>query len=157
MAYDPQHLQFRTQDPADWTHPVDLIEPEENHDDDPLDIEGIGQIPLDAITIILRTIVTRPPLSHRGWQAALCRLAVLAKTFDVGDLGCRSLSDIADDIGVSRALLSLRSCQLRDSSGGSCRGGKSNSARELYSERASSVWIRRKAAAAKLASAGGSV
>lgn len=145
MSYDPQHLQFRSQDPADWTHPVDLIEPIEE-DDDPLDVTGIGEIPVDAVSIILRMIIVKTPLNARDWHAATCRLAVLAKTFDVGDLGRRSLSDIADDLGVSRALLSLRSVQLRDSAGGSCRGGKSNAAREKYSERASSVWITRKAA-----------
>ena len=156
MAYDIAALDSKKQDPADWTHPVDLIEPIED-DDDPLDVEGIGTIPTGAITIILRLLITKPPRSSRDWGAITSRLAVLAKALDVADLGRRSLSDIADDLGVSRALLSLRSCQLRDSAGGSCRGGKSNAARELYSERASSVWIRRKAAAAKLASAGGSV
>ena len=143
MSYDPSNLDFKAQ--QDWTPIEDILEPLEDHDDEPLDVEGIGEIPLDAISVILRMVITRPPRNSRDWKSAISRLAVLAKTLDIGDLGCRSLSDIADDIGVSRALLSLRSVQLRDSAGGSCRGGKSNAAREVYSERAISVWDARKA------------
>ena len=103
VAYDIAALDSKKQDPADWTHPVDLIEPIED-DDDPLDVEGIGTIPTGAITIILRLLITKPPRSSRDWGAITSRLAVLAKALDVADLGRRSLSDIADDLGVSRGL-----------------------------------------------------
>jgi len=142
MAYDPQHLQYRSQDPADWQHPVDFLEPEEEEEEEEIDIEGIGAIPLDAIRVILGCIVTTKPTNSRHWRTSLARLASMCHALDVADLGGDSLTGIAEQIGVSRALLSHRSVALRDSCG--MRHEISDAARQTYARRCAEVWNKKK-------------
>ena len=141
MAYDIAALDSKKQDPADWTHPIDLIEPEEDRDDF-IDVEGLDPIPVDAVRILLGTIVTKTPMGARDWKTATARLAVLCQALDVADLGKASLTSIAEQIGVSRALLSHRSVALRDYTG--MRKQVSDTARQTYAKRCSDVWEKKK-------------
>lgn len=140
MSYDPHSLEFRAVEPADYGHPVDLIEPLEQ--DEEIDIEGIGAIPLDAIRVILGCIVPSKPVNSRQWRTATARLSVLCHALDVADLGGDSLTGIAEQIGVSRALLSHRSVALRDYAG--MRHEVSDAARQTYARRCAEVWDKRK-------------
>ena len=140
MSFDPSDLEFH--EPADWTHPIDLIEPEEEAEET-IDVENVGEIPVDAVAAIVRMLVPRCPKSRAGWDAALVKLAVVAWTV-LPDVRQHSFVTLSNQLDCTRALLSHYACSLRDWAKLGCRGGKSEAARAIYSERCDSVWRKRK-------------
>jgi hypothetical protein len=132
----------------------DLIDPgpipgEELDDDDRcMNIEGLGAIPPDALKILLAILIPKrkatDKINARLWKTATVRLAIMAHTVDLDGIGGLTLTQLADELGVSRATLSHSAINLRDGIDLPRRGGKSDAAREVYSQRARRVWQRRK-------------
>jgi hypothetical protein len=133
----------------------DLIDPgpipgEEIDDNDHcMSIEGLGQIPPDALRVLLAILIPKRKISGktnpRAWRVATVRLACLAHAIDLDGIGALPLTQIAEELGVCRATLSYASINLRDGIDLPRRGGKSDAAREVYAQRARQVWQRRKA------------
>lgn len=84
------------------------------------------------------------PFAPRS-RAALKRATVLAWLFRVEGIGTVPLSELARDLGCTRAALSHAANIARDRWGLTSGGSKSAAAREVYRERARKVWARRKA------------
>jgi len=112
-------------------------DPDLDYDDDTeaLDLAGIKRIPRDALKQLLLFLI--PKTTDRGsrWKMATVRLAVLSRILNVGDdLGRESLQKLADELGVTRSLLSLRQLAIADQYGlGKLRSSRSASARKAYS------------------------
>ena len=133
----------------------DLIDPgplpgEEIDDNDAcLQVDELGQIPADALRVLLAILIPRRKVgamvNSRAWRVAAVRLAVLAHAIDLDGIGSLPLSQIAEELGVCRATLSYAAINLRDGIDLPRRGGKSDAARIVYQERARQVWQRRKA------------
>jgi hypothetical protein len=107
-------------------------------DDDPgtFDAAGMRSIPTNALKILLNFIF-KPPGGPRPLRAAHLRLIALAHLAGVDGVADRTLTDLARELGCTKSLLSLYSVRLTDQLGqAQVRGGKSRSARKVYSERA---------------------
>ena len=136
-------LSENTADPS-ALHPMEYLEPLDDEAAD-LDVAGIGTIPPDALRIFCSFLLPKSGGPSR-WKTATVRLAVLCHSLRVDDVGGMSLTRIAEELGVSRSLPSLLTCELRDFAQLDCRGGKTGTARQVYAERAKRVWDRRKGA-----------
>lgn len=101
-----------------------------------IDLKGIKDIPPDAILILLRYIVQPGAAKHR-WRQAQIRLALLAHMVDLDGIGALSYAALAEELGCTRALLSMRSLELIDGLKiEKTRNGKRRSTRETYSKTA---------------------
>jgi hypothetical protein len=114
-----------------------------------LQVAELGQIPADALRVLLAILIPRrkacATINSRAWRVATVRLACLAYALDLDGIGSLPLTQIAEELGVCRATLSYASINLRDGIDLPRRGGKSDAAREVYAQRARRVWQRRKA------------
>ena len=123
---------------------VDFLEPEDREQSETLDFTDLAAGPRDALAVFLRLILpATTPLNRGYWQNASCRLAALAHCLHVDPIGGHSLTQLAEAIGCTRSLLSLRATAIRDLGGLDAAAGRSTAARQAYSDRARSVWARR--------------
>ena len=126
----------RHKDDTDTDHDLDF-----DDDTEALDLAGIKRIPRDALKQLLLFLI--PKTTDRGsrWKMATVRLAVLSRILNVGDdLGRESLQKLADELGVTRSLLSLRQLAIADQYGlGKLRSSRSAAARKAYSISATNV------------------
>ena len=129
----------------DTRHPVDFLEPEDEERDLALDVAGIGRIPVDAIRVFLTLLIPCRGSGPTRWKTATARLLALAHAVNFESVRSIPLTQLAEEIGLSRASLSLMNVRLRDAGGLDHRNGKSDAAREAYSKSASRVWQDRKA------------
>jgi hypothetical protein len=139
----------------DWNDEIELADPsplpgdEIDDDDDCLHVAGLGAIPPDALKVLLSVLLPKRKavegkLQPRIWKVASVRLAALAHAIDLDGLGSLPITQIAEELGVTRAALSHVSINLRDGLSLPRRGGKSDEARKVYQQRARRVWQRRK-------------
>lgn len=145
---EDHHDEIHTTEPADWTHPVDLIEAEEEEDHQALDVCDIGSIPPNALAVLIRFLIpsrSAGNLTASNWKTVSIRIAALAHALGIEPIGSRPMVETAQAIGCSRAILSLLTIELRDFAGTGQGGGRSLEAREAYAERARRVWSRRTA------------
>jgi len=100
------------------------------------DAARLKSIPRQALLILLR-FVFPPPGGTRPLRVAQLRLIALAHLAGLEGVGDRTLTDLAQELKVTKSLLSLYSVRLTNQLGqAQVRGGKSRSARKVYSERA---------------------
>lgn len=119
--------------PADHDFDANLA-PED--DGQTFDAAGLKSIPRQALLILLRFIFP-PPGGPRPLRVAQLRLVALAHLAGLESVGDRTLTDLAQELGCTKSLLSLYSVRLTDQLGQpQVRGGKSRSARETYRQRA---------------------
>lgn len=115
-----------------------------------IDLADLRSIPRDALLILLRYIVQPGAAKHR-WRQAQIRLAILAHMVDLDGIGAQSFAALAEELGCTRALLSLRSLELIDGLKiQKTRNGKKRSTRETYSKTATEAHRRRQAASGNL-------
>ena len=132
----------------------DIIDPgplpgqEPDDADHCLQVAELGQIPADALRVLLAILIPKRKISGKAnprvWRIATVRLACLAHAIDLDGIGALPLTQIAEELGVSRATLSHSAINLRDGLDLPRRGGKSDAARIVYQQRARRVWQRRK-------------
>ena len=123
----------------------DLIEAEEraNLDDERVICAEFGKIDPRAILLVLSLLVPQT-MRRNSWRIATIRLVCLAHAL-LPELRRHSTTKVAESLGISKALLSYYTVQLRDAAGLSCAGGKSRTGREVYSERQRRIWRNKKA------------
>ncbi len=123
-----------------------LCDAEEHTEGDaPLNIAGIGSIPIDALAIFVRILlpVAGTPLNPSYWQGAVRRMAGLAHSIQIDPIRQYSLKAISEALGCSRALMSLVVCELRDLGALDARAGRLATSRENYSSSTKAIWGRR--------------
>jgi hypothetical protein len=121
-------------DPSDAAieHEVELGIDDEGDDENP-DVLALKRIPADALLVLLRFLLPPGKTGKTRWRIATLKLAVLANAADCDEIGGLKLADIARELGVSRALVSLYSLRLVDELGLSkVRAGKSRESRETF-------------------------
>lgn len=136
VAYDAT---TRTFHPVDHRTPLDaLIESEESDTSENIDFAAIKGVPRDALLILLRFLIPQKASSPRKkWRGAQLRLAVLAHFLDLDGLGEKSFKELGEELGCTKALLSLYSLKMIDGLGiEKSRHGKSRQAREAYRQSA---------------------
>ena len=107
-----------------------------------IDLAGLRSIPVDALLILLRYIV-QPDSTTNRWRQAQVRVAVLSHMVNLDGIGSLSFTKLAQELGCSRALLSLRSLELIDGLAiDKTRNGKKRSTREIYRKTATEAHIR---------------
>lgn len=114
-------------------------EEHEDHADPLVDCAEFGKIDPAAIKLVLSLLI--PPDIHRkgAWNVATVRLATLAHAI-LPDLRACTITELADSLGVTKALVSYYTVRLRDMAGLSCAGGKGKAGREIYSARQKAIW-----------------
>jgi hypothetical protein len=116
------------------------LDPQENAEE--IDLAGLRSIPRDALLILLRYIVQPGAAKHR-WRQAQVRLAILAHMVNLDGIGALSYAGLAEELGCTRALLSMRSLELIDGLKiEKTRNGKRRSTRETYRKTATEAHAR---------------
>lgn len=103
-----------------------------------IDLNQIQAIPRNALKTLVRFLLP-PPCSRGGrrWKVATARLAIVARMLDLDDLGALSLAELGEELGYTRALLSLRSLEIIDQLElNKDKLGKVRSSREVYRQAA---------------------
>ena len=107
-----------------------------------IDLADLRSIPRDALLILLRYIIQPGAAKHR-WRQAQIRLAILAHMIDLDGIGALSFAALAEELGCTRALLSMRSLELIDGLKiEKTRNGKRRSTRETYRKTATEAHAR---------------
>jgi hypothetical protein len=131
-------------EPVDERTPLDqVIEMEieagidtEDQEGSDVDVLALRLIPPDALLILLRFIISKTS-SRKRWRVAQLKLCTLAHAANMQTVGDKSLTDLAQELGCTRSLLSLYSTRLADQLGLSqVRGGKCRASRETYRKNA---------------------
>ena len=106
-----------------------------------IDLAGIKSIPRDALRTLLRFLVPTNSVSEvKRWRMAQLRLALLSHMLDVDGIGSKSFEELGQELGCTRALLSLYSLRMIDGLQiDKCRNGKSRRSREVYRETATAA------------------
>jgi hypothetical protein len=114
-------------------------------DGERIDFEGIKAVPRDALKTLLRFLIPSNSVSEaKRWRMAQLRVALMAQMLDVDGLGSKSFRELGEELGCTRALLSLYSLRMIDGlSIEKSRNGKKRSARSVYA--ASSTEAHRRA------------
>ena len=107
-----------------------------------IDLAGLRSVPRDALIILLRYIVQPGAAKHR-WRQAQIRLAILAHMVNLDGIGALSYAGLAEELGCTRALVSMRSLELVDGLKiEKTRNGKRRSTRETYRKAATEAHAR---------------
>ena len=116
-------------DGEDWDHEY---APDEGGED--IDFEAIKAVPRDALKVLLRFLIpAHSPFARKRWRSMQLRTVILAHMIDLDGLGQKSFQQLGDELGCSRALLSLLSLRLIDGLKiEKTRNGKSRASREVY-------------------------
>jgi hypothetical protein len=140
VSFDSNHRP----EPISEQTPLDqLIEMEieagidtEDEDADHQDILALKSIPPDALLVLLRFIISNRSKKKR-WRVAQIKVCTLAHAAGMEGIGDKSLTELAEELGCTRALLSLYATRLADQLGLSqVRGGKCRESRETYRKNA---------------------
>ena len=135
-AYD---INSHSWHPIDHQTPlVNLIEAEDGDHGEDIDFASIKNVPRDALLVLLRFLIPATSSSPRKrWRGAQLRLAVLSHFLNVDGLGEKSFKELGEELGCTKALLSLYSLRMIDALGvEKSRHGKSRLAREAYRQSA---------------------
>lgn len=120
---EPMHPDDGDDIHEDYLHPDDGLT---------IDAQGIHAIPRDALRVLLLFLLP-PGHNRRRWRIGQLRLIVLAHMVGIESVSDYSLAQIADQIGCTRAILSLHQLRIVDSLRlDKARQGKSRRSREVY-------------------------
>lgn len=116
----------------------DLIAADEAEDfAETFDAGELKSIPVDALLILLRFLIPIGSTSRKRWRVAQLRLCVLGHAAGLQGVGDKSLATLAEELGVTRSLLSHYATRLVDELGESqVRGGKCRESREVFRDAA---------------------
>ncbi|MCE2960845.1 MAG: hypothetical protein ACK46A_00490 [Akkermansiaceae bacterium] len=139
VSFDSNHLPGPTteQTPLDQLIEMEIeagIDTDEDGSDE--DVLALKSIPPDALLVLLRFIISSTSKKKR-WRVAQLKLCTLAHAAGMEGIGDKSLTELAEELGCTRALLSLYATRLADQLGISqVRGGKCRESRETYRKNA---------------------
>jgi biotin operon repressor len=103
-----------------------------------IDFDAIRNVPRDALKVLLRFLIpAHSPFARKRWRSMQLRTVILAHMIDLDGLGQKSFQQLGDELGCSRANLSLLSLRLVDGlSIEKSRNGKSRASRQVYRQTA---------------------
>jgi hypothetical protein len=118
---------------ADCNDPAELMMQREEYEPrDLIDFESVAAVPADALKVLVRFLIGSNPGRNR-WKKATVRLAIMAHLLDLDGIGGKSFEKLSQELGCTRALLSLRSLELIDGLKlEKTRNGKPRAARASY-------------------------
>jgi hypothetical protein len=132
--YEPLSPNSKTQHPIDWSDPSQLAMQTEEQNEEFIDAGSIKNIPVSALKDLIRFVLPQGKSESVRWRSGLMRLAVVSHLACVDEDGGKTLSQIADELKVSRAALSWHHVRILDQLGlGESRSSKSREARAKYS------------------------
>ena len=105
------------------------------------DLAGIKSIPRDALRTLLRFLVPNNSVSaKKRWRMAQLRVALTAHMLNIDGIGSKSFEELGQELGCTRALLSLYSLRMIDGLAiDKTRNGKCRRSREVYRQSATEV------------------
>jgi hypothetical protein len=128
---------------VDWHDPSDIAIQREvelgidDEDDSNPDVLALKRIPSDALLVLLRFLISENRSPKQKWRIAQLRLAVLAHQAGLAGVGNLTMTELAEHLGCSKALISHYATRLVDQlAEAQTRGGKSRHAREVYRQTA---------------------
>lgn len=126
----------------DWHSPDEQAMEREGDDDEKdaeeITVDGIQGIPRDALRrLVLFLIPQKSISSKKKWQIATYRLALVSQLLDVDGAGGQTFESLAQELGCTRALLSLYSLRMVDGLGmNKAPAGKTRASREVFRQSA---------------------
>ncbi len=121
----------------DYDSPDEILMARESENENP-NTGAFSDIAPDTLLTILRFLI--PPFETSGkkrFKVAMYKMMVLAHACGMDEIGDRSLSQLAAEVGVSRALLSHYAVRLTDQlQEETPRGGKCRSSRDTFRRKA---------------------
>lgn len=124
---------------VDSRTPFDAVcENEELADDEVVSLAGIQDIPRDALAILLNWLVGEPTRnSSTRWRKTTLKIAAISHMLNVQGLRELSLEQLGNQLGTTRANLSLYTLAVCDSCGiDKSYTGKRRGARQAYRDAA---------------------
>ena len=118
---------------AGW-HPGLPAEEDEPDGIDADDLKELGRCNPEVLQILMRVVFFADLGRGPQLKACFARLIAVAHALHIPGIGERSLTDIAEEIGVTKALLSHYATQVRDFAKLDHAAGKSLEGREAYRE-----------------------
>ena len=120
-------------DDEDFDHELAAAEDGEN-----IDLAGIRAIPRDALKTLLMFLIPSNSVSaKKRWRMAQLRLSLLSHMLNVDGIGQKSFEELGQELGCTRALLSLYSLRMIDGLAiDKTRNGKCRRSREVYRQSA---------------------
>lgn len=109
-----------------WRHPAEYIDGDDIDEDD---LYKLGRCNPEAVEAILRVIIAPDIGNQTTVQTITCRAVALAHVLHVPGIGDKSLTHLAEKIGVTKSLLSSYCVKIRDFANLDCRPGRCQSAR----------------------------
>ena len=103
-------------------------------DDEADDLEELGRCNPEVLQILMRVVFFADLGRGPQLKACFARLIAVAHALHIPGIGERSLTGIAEEIGVTKALLSHYATQVRDFAKLDHAAGKSLEGREAYRE-----------------------
>jgi hypothetical protein len=99
-----------------------------------IDADRLADVPPDALKILVRFLIPSNSVSEKKrWRMMTLRTALLAHMLDIDGIGKKSFEELGQELGCTRALLSLYSLRMIDGLGiDKCRNGKSRSSRQVF-------------------------
>jgi hypothetical protein len=132
--FEPLSQNSKTQHPIDWNSPDQQAMADEEQNEEFIDAGSIKNIPVSALKDLIRFVLPQGKSESVRWRSGMMRLAVISHLADVDEDGGKTLSQIADELKVSRAALSWHHVRILDQLGlGESRSSKSREARAKYS------------------------
>lgn len=121
--------------PEDRDFDADLA-PDDGGED--VDLAGIKNIPRAALALLVRWLIPpNAPGARKKWRVAQIRLALLAHLLDLDGIGSKSFEELGQELGCTRALLSLYSLRMIDGLAiDKTRNGKCRRSRDVYRQSA---------------------
>jgi hypothetical protein len=140
ISFDANHRPepITEQTPLDQLIEAEIAEGIDTEDQEGSDVDvlALKSIPSDALLVLLRFIISKTS-SRKRWRVSQLKLCTLAHSAGMQGVGDRSLTELAQELGCTRSLLSLYSTRLADQLGLSqVRGGKRRLSRETYRQNA---------------------
>ena len=130
----PAMISIEMDDHGAGFHPGLPAEEGETDGIDTDDLEELGRCNPEVLQILMRVVFFADLGRGPQLKACFARLIAVAHALHIPGIGERSLTDIAEEIGVTKALLSHYATQVRDFAKLDHAAGKSLEGREAYRE-----------------------
>ena len=121
-------------DHGEGRHPGLPAEEDEPDGIDADDLEELGRCNPEVLQILMRVVFFADLGRGPQLKACFARLIAVAHALHIPGIGERSLTDLAEEIGMTKALLSHYATQVRDFAKLDHAAGKSLEGREAYRE-----------------------
>lgn len=119
--------------------PGDILEAIEPEEMDPQELDRLSRFNPEMLRTVLGLLFF-PTTGKITLHSALHRLVALGHCLHVPGIGDRSLASLAEELGVTRSLLTHYVVRIRDAGGLDHQAGQSDASRAATSERMRAFW-----------------